>query len=856
MMIYAPLLSINNPTTNEGNGTMTFTVSLSQASAKTISVNYATANGTATAGSDYTATTGALTFNSGDTTKTFTVPVLEDTAVETAETIRVNLSNATNAALGVAQGTGTITDNDSPTLSINNVTVNETSGTATLTVSLSAPSALPITVHWATADGTATASDDYSSNSGNLTFNPGVTTRTINVTINQDADTELEETFKVALSNATNAQLPTGTQGVVTIRANGPLTVAYATYTVPHDKPFTFNVAANAQGGSGSPLQYTLVVQADHGSVIVVSGTTLKYTPRLHYVGEDSFAYDLKDGTYEIPFVQAEFNVVENAPVGLPDSYTLGKGTTLSGQNVLTNDSDADNDALTAVLDSSVTHGTLALWANGNFTYTPATTPGLYEGTDQFTYHVTDGITSSAPVTVTLTVVSLPPVANAEPALNVVHDHALTGNVLSNDVSPYNKPLVAQLVSSVATGTLSLQPNGNFTFTPTAGFLGDVSFKYRVTDGNLTSGIATNVIHVVNHTPTALPDAYTVTHDHGLAVSSVYLGILANDPDADYDTLTASVNQTTAHGKLSLNSDGTFTYTPDPTFAGSDSFTYTASDGVSASNVATVTIQVVETVPTASNVSVSNFPHDKTLVRTLAAAEISQDADLDSLSFVLVESVAPDKGIVRLHANGDIAYSPPPNWTGTAQFKFAAYDGLQYSLPATYTIQVVEHAPVAVADSFTVVHDHSLNAPSVLNNDTDADGSASVEPLAARLVSGAGVQHGLLAFNSDGTFVYQPAAGYSGSDAFQYRVFDGRQYSSPVTVTISVAEHAPLSVADLAVVGHDRTLTGNVLANDTGSGYGRNPIGPTCERTGPCQPIHPQPEWNLQVRARRGVLGD
>ena len=218
-----PTISINNVTVTEGNvGSINavFTVSLSAASGRTVTVNYATADGTATAGADYTPVSGTLTFAPGVTTQTIVVPVLGDTLDETDETFFVNLSAPSNASIGVGQGQGLIIDNDpSPSLAINSVSVVEGNvGTtnAVLTVTLSAVSGRTVTVNFATANGTATAGSDYVAQQGTLTFQPGVTTQTISIPIVGDLIDEPDESFFVNLSGAQGATISTG-QGVVTI---------------------------------------------------------------------------------------------------------------------------------------------------------------------------------------------------------------------------------------------------------------------------------------------------------------------------------------------------------------------------------------------------------------------------------------------------------------------------------------------------------------------------------------------------------------------------------------------------------------------------------------------------------------
>ncbi|MCA2642153.1 FG-GAP-like repeat-containing protein, partial [Microcystis sp. M087S2] len=207
-------LTINDVTVTEGNSGTTnavFTVSLSSAASTVVSVNYATANGTATAGTDYTAIpTTTLTFNPGETSKTITVPVNGDNQVELNETFFLNLSNlqanGSNVILADNQGQGTITNDDSASIAITDVTITEgNSGTtnAVFTVTLSNAVDTAVTLNYATADGTATTADnDYTALSLTpLTFNAGETSKTITVAINGDTKVESNETFFVNLSS-------------------------------------------------------------------------------------------------------------------------------------------------------------------------------------------------------------------------------------------------------------------------------------------------------------------------------------------------------------------------------------------------------------------------------------------------------------------------------------------------------------------------------------------------------------------------------------------------------------------------------------------------------------------------------
>ena len=210
-----PILKINNVSKAEGNsGTTayTFTVTLSPASTGTVTVKYATANGTATAGSDYTALPATLlTFSPGQTSQQVTVKVTGDTIPEANETFYVNLSAAKGATLFDGQGKGTLLNDEGPVLKINNVSKAEgNSGTTAYTfiVTLSPASTGSVTVKYATANGTATAGSDYTAIPATLlTFSPGQTSKPVTVQVTGDTTPEANETFFVKLGSARGATL-------------------------------------------------------------------------------------------------------------------------------------------------------------------------------------------------------------------------------------------------------------------------------------------------------------------------------------------------------------------------------------------------------------------------------------------------------------------------------------------------------------------------------------------------------------------------------------------------------------------------------------------------------------------------
>src|SRR5262249_30733202 len=223
-----PSLSINNVSQAEGNSGTTafnFTVTLSSASTSTVTVQYATADGTANAGSDYTATSGTLSFAPGAVQKTITVSVTGDATIEPDESFFVNLTTPVNATIAAGQGQGTIVNDDAalppilPTVSINNISAaegNSGSSPFSFTVALSAASTNTVTVQYATANGTATAGSDYQAASGTVTFAPGEIQKAVLISVLGDTSLEPDETFFVNLTAPTNATIGTG-QGQGTI---------------------------------------------------------------------------------------------------------------------------------------------------------------------------------------------------------------------------------------------------------------------------------------------------------------------------------------------------------------------------------------------------------------------------------------------------------------------------------------------------------------------------------------------------------------------------------------------------------------------------------------------------------------
>jgi uncharacterized delta-60 repeat protein len=245
-----PALSINNvPATNEGSATApnsaTFTVTLSNAFPQTVTVNYQTSDGSGTAGSDYSARTGTLTFAPGEVSKAVRVNFIGDSVAEANETFFLNLSSPTNATLTNSRGSALIGNDDGPQLTIADAPPllegHTSTRPQTFTVRLSAASSNTVTVNWATANITAGAAD-YIAAFGALTFAPGQTSKTLTVQVKGDTIVEPDESYRVILSKPNYATIADG-DGIGSIRNDDTASTALMNGTVndgwntEHDEP-------------------------------------------------------------------------------------------------------------------------------------------------------------------------------------------------------------------------------------------------------------------------------------------------------------------------------------------------------------------------------------------------------------------------------------------------------------------------------------------------------------------------------------------------------------------------------------------------------------------------------------------
>jgi VCBS repeat-containing protein len=260
---------------------------------------------------------------------------------------------------------------------------------------------------------------------------------------------------------------------------------------VPLNIDSSMGVLANDTDVDGDPLTVSVVSGPLHGSVTLLPNGSFYYVPNLDFHGTDSFTYQSSDG-YLTADAIATIDVGDEEEDEEPvlangDAYSVAAGTGLNvgvAAGVLANDMEVDGDALSAVLTSGTTHGTLTLNANGSFNYSPNSN---FQGWDVFTYAATNGTESSDDVTVTIAVGAPTAVNDSYLVTSNSAIQIFGAGVLANDSDPDGNTLSAIQLSLPQHGTVVLNPDGSFNYTPDSDYVGPDSFNYGATDGTLTA---------------------------------------------------------------------------------------------------------------------------------------------------------------------------------------------------------------------------------------------------------------------------------------------------------------------------------------------------------------------------------
>ena len=374
------------------------------------------------------------------------------------------------------------------------------------------------------------------------------------------------------------------------------------------------------------------------------------------------------------------------------------------------------------------------------------------------------------------------PVAGADTA-TVQEGGSVDVDVLANDSDADGDTLTLSAKTDGQHGTVTLKGDQSVTYTPDNGFTGTDTFTYTVIDGqggSVTGTVSVTVTAepIINNKPVAGADTATVQEG-----GSVDIDVLANDSDADGDTLTLSAKTDGQHGTVTLKGDQSVTYTPDNGFTGTDSFTYTVIDGQGGSVTGTVSVTVTAK-PVINNKPVAGA--DTATVQegdTVEVDVLANDYDADGDTLTLSAKTNGQHGIVTLTYYNTVMYAPNAGFTGTDTFTYTVSDDQGGNTTATVSVTVtakpiVNEPPVAGADTASVQEGGSVEID-VLANDSDAEGDdLTLTAVGSALGGATRIQ--------DGKVVYVADSGFSGADRFDYTVSDAKGAETTARVTVTV----------------------------------------------------------------------
>ncbi|EGQ9807747.1 tandem-95 repeat protein [Vibrio parahaemolyticus] len=471
-----------------------------------------------------------------------------------------------------------------------------------------------------------------------------------------------------------------------------------------------------------------------NGTVIVNNDGTVTYTPDDNYVGEDTFTYIVTSGgVSESTTVSVDVTPENDAPVAKDDTAITDEDTPVA-IDVLPNDTDVDGDKL-SIESASVPkeQGTVEV-VNGKLVFTPAEN---FNGDAEITYTVTDGaLTDQATVKVTVNAVNDTPVVESNVADQTLAEDFTPYTIDLNTVFSDVDNVDGELKFSVS-GNSNIQVaivNGIATITPTADWNGSETLTFTATDPSGES-ISQTVNFTVAPVADIVADKATVVED-----TPTIIKVLGNDTfEDDGKVVSLDTNNGPANGTVSVNPDGSVTYTPDDNYVGKDTFTYiVTSGGVSESSTVEVNVTPVNDAPVAKD-DIATTQEDTAVTIDV----LSNDTDVDGDKLSIQSATVPEaQGKVEI-VDGKLVFTPAENFNGHAEITYTVTDGqLTDEAKVTVTVNPVNDAPTIKVDAVESITEDAVNTDTVVATLTVRDTDTPEDQLTVSLEN-----------NSNGYFV-------------------------------------------------------------------------------------------------------
>jgi LPXTG-site transpeptidase (sortase) family protein len=540
---------------------------------------------------------------------------------------------------------------------------------------------------------------------------------------------------------------------------------ATATLTLVNDVKTTdvnTSVSGSADTNDTKPAGSTYAKQSDpsHGTVTMDALGNYTYTPSNAYSGSDSFTYKVclpSPNTTVCKVATVTINIAAaGQPVAADDQEVTAYITAITASTD-TNDVAPANSTFSLDASDSIdaTEGTLSFnTSNGRYTFTPAAN---FTGNATFKYKVclsAPSTTCSTSATVTIEVIR-----SQDDSNTTAQDTAVTGSMTANDTASlvYNTSTVV----APAHGTVTLTSTGSYTYTPANGYYGTDQFTYRACHLTATS-VCTESVVVITITQVVVTPPSNSGNNNSTPAPSIQVNndkgkTKANKPLQS--TVTGNDNpglgnkkvSETKNGTVELSTNGTYTYVPAPDFVGKDSYSYNACDANGLCAVATVEILVTPDAADDSSKTKRNVP------------VTSSAAKNDTKALVYGNASEPNHGTVTLQKDGTYKYVPKPGFTGKDKFTYEACDPQDATNCATAVVDIDIAEIEVVAPKAEVVTKPNSPTEGKL---PESEGSGLVYSLEEE------PKFGKATVQSDGSYVYTPAAGFTGTDSFTYRAAD------------------------------------------------------------------------------------